>query len=437
MSTPVSSPVRNPWWVATVSGMASYIDAAAITGAGIAVVLYQLALGLGAGQVGILSGTLTCGIAVGALIGGRLGDRFGRRAVFIATMALVALGAATLALCTGFTLLLAGTALVGFGTGADLPVSLATVAEVSTDENRGKMLGFSQILWSMGIIVPFVASTQIGGLGRLGGQILYGHIAVVAAVVLLARLSIPESPSWTKAHAQEQVPDIASARPQSSLATLVSRDNRAAFVGLLVFYALINLAANTVGQFGTYLLVNVAGASVSGATTITLAMLPVGLLAALAFMRIADGPHRFGFFKLGAVLTVVGQLVPAVLGVNLTTYVVGATIGSIGTAFAGEALMKVWTQESFPLLLRATAQGAVIAVARFSAAALATVTPLVMNAGARYLYFFLAAVCTAGLVSAYLAFRGRDAARGVPASSTDRASGRSAAQQVSPGTGSA
>src|SRR5919205_675997 len=78
-----------PWWVAIVSGMASYIDAAAIISFGIAIVVYQQTFGLDELQVGLMSGSLTFGVAIGALLGGRLGDGFGRRPIFTLTMIVI------------------------------------------------------------------------------------------------------------------------------------------------------------------------------------------------------------------------------------------------------------------------------------------------------------------------------------------------------------
>ncbi|MBN2060425.1 MAG: MFS transporter [Deltaproteobacteria bacterium] len=145
--TAVSSDERtvNPWWIAIVCGMASYIDACAMVSSGIALVIYQSPLGLTPDQIGIMSGALTFCIAIGALFGGRLGDKYGRRSVFIITMAMIVLGAAMLTLMTSFNGLFIGTILVGLGTGADLPVSLAAIAEVATEINRGKLLGFRQM----------------------------------------------------------------------------------------------------------------------------------------------------------------------------------------------------------------------------------------------------------------------------------------------------
>ncbi|HED1310059.1 TPA: MFS transporter, partial [Kluyvera ascorbata] len=125
-----------PWYIGVVSGMASYIDSAAIVSNGTALVIYQKTIGITALEIGILSGLLTLCIAAGAFCGGRLGDRIGRRNVFIITMAMIVLGTLALAFGLSFHFLLLGTLLVGLATGADLPVSLATISEAASDDNR-------------------------------------------------------------------------------------------------------------------------------------------------------------------------------------------------------------------------------------------------------------------------------------------------------------
>lgn len=399
----------NPWWVAVVSGMASYVDAAAIISFGVAIVIYQQVLGLDPVQVGVASGALTFGVAVGAIVGGRLGDRFGRRQVFSATMLVIIAGSLALIAATDFWLVLIGAALVGLGTGADLPVSLSTIAEAAGDENRGKLIGFSNLLWLAGAVVASISGGIVGNLGLLGAQILFIHIGGFSALLLLGRLTIPESEIWQAARA-DATNSVANANREGKGAflALLRHPYRIVFLALIVFYSLMNLAQNTAGQYGSYLLVNVAGVDLATAAVIGLPLLPISIIASLWFMRIVDKPHRFSYFRVGAVLFLASLLVPVVFGYTLGTYLVMQTMLSVGVAFAGEGIMKVWTQEQFPTLLRTSAQGIIIAVARFLAAAFATVTPLMITAGVNVLYLTLFALGAVGVAAAWVVFRTRD-----------------------------
>ncbi|MGX9346579.1 MFS transporter [Microbacterium sp. KNMS] len=399
---------NRPWWTAVVSGMASYIDAAAIVSFGTAMVLYQAAIGLTPAEIGLASGGLTLGIAVGAIVGGRLGDRFGRRPVFTVTMILIIASATALALAGSFPVILAAALVLGVATGADLPVSLSTISEAASDDNRGRLIGFSHLLWAVGIIACSFLSAGVASLGQLGAQILFIHIAVVAALVMVGRLTIPESSAWLVAR-DERRRGIQTVRAdRASVKDLLRGPYRTPFLGLLGFYALTNLAANTGGQFGSYLLVNAGGVDLQTATLIGLPFIPLGIFGALWFMKIADSPKRFTYFTVGAVCWVASQLVYAVFGVSLLTAIISGLISIAGTSFAFEAIMKVWTQEQFPTLVRTTAQGTIIAVARLFAAALATVTPLLVEMSPNLFYLFLALVIAVGCTIAWVVFRTRD-----------------------------
>lgn len=408
MSTTSNSVRRapNPWWVGIVSGMASYVDAAAIVSTGIALVIYQHALGITTGQIGILSGALTLGIAVGAIGGGRLGDRFGRRSVFMATMAMITVGSALLVFATTFPPLFLGIVLVGLGTGADLPVSLATIAECATDKNRGALVGLSNILWLVGILATMGISSVAGGWGHVGGQLLFGHVGVVALVLLILRMPLPESPSWLKARDERRRGVNTVRASKVSIRELFRGEYAKPFIALLVFYMLTNAAANTQGQFGTFIAVNVAEIPVEVYSRMSLLTFPIGLLAGVWFMRIVDTKHRMTYFAFGALGMIGSYLIPAIFGFSMTTMVLSLVVGGVGVAFSFEGIMKVWTQESFPTMLRSTAQGTIISAARFLAAGLAIVTPGLINAGARTVYVILAAVVAVGLGVAWWAFSG-------------------------------
>lgn len=133
MTGPLSTrPSPNPWYIAVIAGMASYLDAATIVSSGNALVMYQEPLGLSGDQIGVLSFALTLGIAIGAITGGRLGDRFGRKPVFSVTMIGIVIAMTCNTFATGFTMLLVGAILGGLSTGADLPVSIATISTTRT-----------------------------------------------------------------------------------------------------------------------------------------------------------------------------------------------------------------------------------------------------------------------------------------------------------------
>ncbi|MDU5426030.1 MAG: MFS transporter, partial [Clostridiales bacterium] len=276
----------NPWYVGVVSGMASYIDSAAIVSNGTALVIYQKALGITSSEIGVLSGLLTLCIALGAFFGGRLGDHYGRRNVFIITMAMVLIGSLLLAFSAHFIFLVVGTVLVGLATGADLPVSLATISEAATDNNRGKIIGLSNLLWFAGICATMAISALVGGWGRTGAQTLYLHVSLVAAILLVLRWSLPESPMWLVAH-QERLSGKSTVRAQTnSYADLIRGKYLWPFIALSLFYMFTNLAANTGGQFGAYVAVNVVGISVEKNALWNLLLMPVGVLSGLLFMKL-------------------------------------------------------------------------------------------------------------------------------------------------------
>lgn len=397
----------NPWYIGVVSGMASYIDSAAIVSNGTALVIYQKTIGTTTLEIGILSGLLTLSIAAGAFCGGRLGDRFGRRNVFIITMAMILIGSLALAFGQTFLLLLLGTLFVGLATGADLPVSLATISEAANDQNRGKIIGLSNLLWLVGIGATMGISAVVGDWGRIGAQIMYLHVGLVALVLLVLRWSIPESPLWLAAR-DELRRGVATVRAQKTgWRDLLEGKYLWPFLSLCAFYTFTNLAANTGGQFGTFVAVNVVGISVSTNSLWGLMILPVSVISGLLFMRIVDTSKRLPFFIFGAVMMSGGYLVPVLLNFSPLSWFCCMLFTNIGTGFAFEGIMKVWAQESFPTMLRATAQGVIVGVARLTCGLLAFVTPGILSAGPVVLYCLLTAIVVLGMVIGWLCFHGK------------------------------
>ncbi|WP_439291930.1 MULTISPECIES: MFS transporter [Rahnella] len=397
----------NPWYVGVVSGMASYIDSAAIVSNGTALVIYQKTIGTTVVQIGILSGILTLSIALGALTGGRLGDCYGRRKVFIATMIMIIIGTLFLAFGDTFALLLAGTLLVGLATGADLPVSLATIAEAATDKNRGKIIGLSNLLWFLGIGSTMAISAVVGGWGRPGAQIMYLHVCAVAVVLLALRCTIPESPLWLIARNERRAGIVTVRAQKASFKDLIHGKYLWPFIALCLFYAFTNLAANTGGQFGTYIAVNVVGISVEQNSLWNLLTMPVGVFAGIMFMRFVDTPKRIPAFILGAICFAGGFFLPVLFNFSPASWFCCLFFTAIGSGLAFEGIMKVWSQESFPTMLRSTAQGIIVAISRLLCGVLAFITPLLLEAGPQVLYTLLSATVASGLLIGWICFHGK------------------------------
>lgn len=396
------------WFRTSVAGMASYLDAAAIISTGTALVLYQEPLGLTTGDIGRLSALLTFMIAVGALIGGRLGDLYGRKRVFMVTMALYTVGAALMVVAGGPALLYVGVVLLGIAVGADLPVSLAMIAEEAPEGARGRLVSFSHILWLVGILAAQLLGIIVGNMGQTGGRALYVHLTVVAIVTMVLRARLPESHLWAAAHQGDPAlapaatgggPGQAAPGDSVDLGTLkqlLRGPFLAPMLAVALFYALVNIGANTGGQFNTYMYVDLAGSTVQLASTVSFITFGIAFGATYLLMRIVDGSNRMRWFTVMAVFYTAGYLVPAILGVHLWTLVTMGVVGSIAGAIAGEPMFKIWAQELFPTVYRSTAQGVMIAITRVVAAVVALWTPTLLDSSPSLLFFFVAACIACG-----------------------------------------
>lgn len=388
----------HPWRTAVLAGMASYLDAGVIAGTGIALVLYEDALDLSETDIGVLSGLLTIMFAVGALFGGRLGDRFGRRKVFTVSIALYVVGVAFLAFAAAPWMLAVGVVVAGLAVGADLPVSLALIAEEAPEGEKGKLVAFSGFLWLSGIVVVIVLSIALSGLDELGGRILYGQLLAVAVVVLVLRLRLRESAEWASARSVVDAGEDG-AVDFSQMPQLLRPPVRAAVLATGLYYALWNLVAGTFTQFGPFLLTELAGTSVQDAVIPVALALPLGIAGALVFMRVVDRPARRGWFTAGTALFVAAMAVPTFGGVSQGTFIAFFLLFGASTGFSGETIYKVWSQELLPTLLRTTGQGVTMAFARLLAALAAFGTPALAVANVSVLFglLFAAAIASAAI----------------------------------------
>lgn len=264
---------------------------------------------------------------------------------------------------------------------------------------------FSNLLGGFGILLAVLIGINFGQLGEVGGRIMFAAFGGVGLVVLALRLTIPESADWIAAR-DERRNGVQTVRAERGRLRDFGRPQyRRPFVTLLVYYTLASIAISVAGSFGTFVAVNVAGIPVNEYQGWTLLAMPAAILGAVWFMAVADTRFRMSYYVIGAIAVVVANLVPVVFGFTLPALIVSVVVTTFAGAFCFETIMKVWTQESFPTMLRSTAQGTVYAVARFATAAFNVVTPALLLLNPSAVYVAVSVVAAAGFLIGWIGFR--------------------------------
>lgn len=101
----------------------------------------------------------------------------------------------------------------------------------------------------------------------------------------------------------------------------------------------------------------------------------MGLFLVALFASVAGSKNRNKFFFVGIVIQAGAMLGIALGGGTLFMIIAMIACYNIGNQFAGEAIYKVWTQESFPAEARASMQGFINGFSRFCCGLFALVTP--------------------------------------------------------------
>ncbi len=117
-------------------------------------------------------------------------DRHGRRPVYLASVALFAIGSLCIAAAPSFDLLLVGRAIQGIGAGGIAPVASAVIGDVFTAERRGRILGLIGATHGMAFVLGPPLATVLTS--TLGWRWLFlVNLPVALAVMWLGARSLP------------------------------------------------------------------------------------------------------------------------------------------------------------------------------------------------------------------------------------------------------
>ena len=164
-------------------------------------------LGLSSFDVGLAGAVYVAGACVGALVFGQLTDRFGRKKLFLITLALYTVATVLTAFSMNPTWYFVCRFLTGAGIGGEYAAINSAIDELIPAKYRGRIdvvINGSFWIGAAGgalLTLPLLDPTKVDP--AWGWRIAFGLGAILAVGVLLVRRNVPESPRWLFIHGRE------------------------------------------------------------------------------------------------------------------------------------------------------------------------------------------------------------------------------------------
>ena len=198
------TPLHRRVWL--LSSMGIMLDGFDFFIMGVAIPLIRQEWAPPAWQIGLVGSAAIVGAIVGAVTLGTLADSIGRRRAFRIDLGMFVAFALASALAPGVWWLIAFRFLLGVGIGADYPISSAYVAEVSPRRDRTRLLigafSFQAVGQLLGVLVGLALLSAIGESWAWRPMLAFG--VVPAALIVVLRRQVPESPKWLADHGREE-----------------------------------------------------------------------------------------------------------------------------------------------------------------------------------------------------------------------------------------
>lgn len=137
------------------------------------------------------------GMMLGSVAAGFVGDRYGRAFTYQINLAIFGLASIAAGLAWNMEILIVMRFFMGLGLGAENVVGYATLTEFIPAHSRGRWLGITAMLVSLGLPVSILLSTYL--IPNHGWRIMFFIGGVGGLLVWWVRKKLPESPRWLEA----------------------------------------------------------------------------------------------------------------------------------------------------------------------------------------------------------------------------------------------
>jgi len=368
-------------------------------------------LGVTPTWAGLISSATLIGIFVGAITFGYITDKVGRRVMFLADLAGFAIASLLLYFVQEPWQMFVLGLVMGLAVGADYAIGSPLMSEFAPTSLRARLTSFLQIAWNLGYVVAFLIGYLITRAHPEQWRLVLASAVIPAALCLIARHGLPESPRWLLSKGRREEAEAVLAKldwtlesgdfveersEHTKFSAIFSRD----YIGRTVF----------VSVFWTCLVLPYFAIIFFQADVLAALHLDNPIAAALLGTFVALAGAVLGWFLVERIGRRKLLIVPLwITGIALFVVAFDASlpVGVVAVAFftylfaygAASILCGVYPMELFPTAVRTTAVGFASSASRVGAAIGTFLLPIALQHwGVGFTMAIMGAVCIIGAV---------------------------------------
>ncbi|MDO8955152.1 MAG: MFS transporter [Gammaproteobacteria bacterium] len=423
-----SALTRTHWKVWFLSAMGIFLDGFDLFIIAVALPLLATQFNTTPAELGLIGASAPIGCIFGATIFGRFTDKLGRKMILLIDLLFFVVFAGMSALAWSVESLIFFRFLLGIGIGADYPVSSTYITENMPVRLRGRMLvsgfGFQALGALSGAIIGAIILKVHPDINAW--RIVLGVAVFPAIIILLFRLTLPESPRWLIHKGRHEEASLVASKMTGKTINIeaVQVSNKSSFMDLFsrryikrtvltsLSWFLMDIAFYGVGFFTMIILATMAfttqGNFMARATTATHGgafvdiFLVVGIIIAILLIdkwgRVKLQALGFFGMAIGLFILAASSLVPDST-FHLTLVFSGFILFNIMANMGPNPTTFLLPAELFPTHLRATGHGFASASGKVGAAVGIFFLPVLKSTiGLPATLVIIAFACLAGFV---------------------------------------